>query len=129
VAQGNGDNIIGIWLTPGKEPAKIQVFRSDNSYYGKIVWLKNATENGKPRVDIHNPDQSKRTREVLGLLILSDFKFKGENEWESGKIYDPESGKTYSCILSLIDKGTLKVRGYVGISWFGRTEIWTKTSL
>jgi uncharacterized protein (DUF2147 family) len=61
----------------------------------------------------------------VGLVILRDFKFD-EDEWEGGKIYDPESGKTYSCILSIQDKGTLKVRGYVGISLLGRTEIWKK---
>ena len=47
---------------------------------------------------------------------------------KSGDIYDPESGKTYSSFfIHLKDKNTLKVRGYVGISLLGRTEIWTRT--
>jgi uncharacterized protein (DUF2147 family) len=125
IAQTNADDIVGTWLTGGKEPAKIQVYRSGDTYFGKIVWLKYPEENGLPRKDANNPDKSKRNQPIVGLVILRDFKFD-EDEWEGGKIYDPESGKTYSCILSIQDKGTLKVRGYVGISLLGRTEIWKK---
>jgi uncharacterized protein (DUF2147 family) len=92
------------------------------------VWLKNPNDNGKPKVDKNNPDNSKRNQSVVGLLILKEFKFDGDDEWEDGDIYDPESGKTYSCYLSLKDKHNLKVRGYVGISLFGRTEVWTRTN-
>lgn len=38
------------------------------------------------------------------------------------------SGKTYSSYMYLKDNNTLKVRGYVGVSLFGRTETWTKTN-
>jgi uncharacterized protein (DUF2147 family) len=62
---------------------------------------------------------------ILGLPILRDFKYKGANEWEGGKIYDPKNGKTYSCKMTL-QGNTLKVRGFVGISLLGRTTIGTK---
>lgn len=127
-AQVKSDDIIGVWLTAGKDPAKIQIYKSGQKYYGKIAWLKNPTENGKPKVDSHNPDKSKQTQPILGLLILKDFNFDTD-EWNDGTIYDPESGKTYSCHLTLKDKNTLKVRGYIGISLLGRTEIWTKNTL
>ena len=116
-------------LTPGKEPAKIEIYKAGEKYYGKIVWLKYPEENGKPRVDTNNPDKTKRSQQIIGLIILRGFKFDGSSEWEDGKIYDPENGKNYSCYLSLKDKNTLKVGGYVGISWPGRTEIWIKTLL
>jgi uncharacterized protein (DUF2147 family) len=128
LAQVKADDIVGIWLTTGKEPAKIQIYKSGQKYYGKIVWLQNPLENGKPKVDENNPDKNKRNQQIIGLVILSDFKFDDE-EWDHGKIYDPENGKTYSCILTLRDRITLKVRGYVGVSLLGRTEKWTKTSL
>jgi uncharacterized protein (DUF2147 family) len=57
---------------------------------------------------------------------LKGFVFEGNNEWKEGHIYDPNNGKTYRCNLELIDQETLSVRGYVGISLFGRTEIWTR---
>jgi uncharacterized protein (DUF2147 family) len=127
-AQTKADDIVGIWLTAGNEPAKIQIYKSVEKYYGKIVWLKYPTSNGKQKVDNNNPDKSKQNQPIIGLTILKDFTFD-RDKWEDGTIYDPESGKTYDCNISLKDKSTLKVRGYIGISLFGRTESWTRTSL
>jgi uncharacterized protein (DUF2147 family) len=127
-SQNKADDIIGIWLTGGKEPGKIQIYRSGEKFYGKIIWLKNPTENGKQRMDGNNPDKTKQSNPIIGLLILTGFRFDGDDEWKGGDIYDPESGKTYSSYLYLNDKNTLKVRGYVGISLFGRTETWTRTN-
>ena len=127
-SQNKADDIIGVWLTGGKEPAKIQVYKSGEKFYGKIIWLKNPIENGKQRMDANNPDESKRSNPIIGLVMLTGFKFDGDEEWRGGDIYDPESGKTYSSYMYLKDKNTLKVRGYVGISLFGRTESWTRTN-
>ena len=125
-SQTKADDIIGIWLTTGKEPAKIQIYKNGEKFYGKIIWLKNPTDNGKPKVDTKNPDTNKHDQPIIGLIILKKFKFDGSDQWEEGEIYDPESGNTYSCHLTLKEKNTLKVRGYVGLSLFGRTEIWSR---
>lgn len=125
--QVRADDITGIWLTHGDKPAKIQIYKSGSRYFGKIVYLQFPTENGKPMVDKKNPDATKQGRPIVGLQLLSGFQFD-DGEWSGGKIYDPESGKTYSCTISLKDANTLKVRGYVGISLFGRTETWTRTT-
>ncbi len=127
-SQNKPDDIIGVWLTGGKEPAKIQIYKSGDKFYGKIIWLKNPAENGKQRVDGNNPDKAKRNNPVVGLVILKGFKFNGDDEWKGGDIYDPESGKTYSSYLYLKNPTTLKLRGYVGIALFGRTETWTRTN-
>jgi uncharacterized protein (DUF2147 family) len=58
-----------------------------------------------------------------------DFVYDGEGVWEDGDIYDPKSGKTYSCYMKLQSMDKLKVRGYIGISLIGRTTYWTRTSL
>ena len=50
----------------------------------------------------------------------------GYSSWSGGRIYNPEDGKTYKCKLTLQDDGTLKVRGYVGMSIFGKTQIWRR---
>jgi uncharacterized protein (DUF2147 family) len=126
-SQNKADDIIGTWLTGGKEPAKVQVYKSGEKFCGKIIWLKNPTENGKQRMDGNNPDKAKQSNPIIGLVMLTGFKFDGDDEWKGGDIYDPESGKTYSCYMWLKDKNTLKVRGYIGISLVGRTEIWTRT--
>ncbi len=127
-SQNKPDDIIGVWLTGGKEPAKIQIYKTGDKFYGKIIWLKNPAENGKQRVDGNNPDKARRNNPVIGLVILKDFKFNGDDEWKGGDIYDPENGKTYSSYMYLKNKDTLKVRGYVGIALLGRTETWIRTN-
>ncbi len=127
LAQVKADDIVGVWLTHGDKPARIQIYKMGTQYYGKIIFLQFPTENGKPLVDKNNPDKAKQGQPVLGLEILNGFGFD-KDEWNNGHIYDPESGKTYSCTLSLKDPHTLKVRGYVGISMFGRTEIWKRVN-
>lgn len=112
--------INGEWFTAAKD-AKILVYEEAGKYYGKIVW---ANRNlGK---DEKNPDHSKRNNELIGSIMLSDFVFGGNAQWKNGKIYDPTSGKIYSCTMKLRDEFTLEIRGYIGISLFGRTEVWTK---
>ena len=127
-SQIKADDILGVWLTGGKEPAKIQIYKSREKYYGRIIWLKHPTENGKQRTDGNNPDEAKRNNPIIGLEMLTGFRFDGDDEWKGGDIYDPESGKTYSSYMYLKDKNTLRVRGYVGISLFGRTESWTRAN-
>jgi len=123
-AQKKADDIIGNWII-GDNKAKIQVYKAGSKYYGKITWLREPNKNGKPKTDIHNPDASKRTTPIIGLVVLKNFVFDS-GEWNSGNIYDPSSGKEYSCKINMPDKNTLKVRGYIGISLFGRTEVWKR---
>ena len=127
-AQNIADDIVGVWLTGGKEPAKIQIYKSGDKFYGNIIWLQNPLKDGKHRTDVQNPDKTKRSNSIIGLVILTGFKFDGDGEWKGGNIYDPESGKTYSSYMYLTDKNTLKVRGFVGVSLFGRTEVWRKAN-
>ena len=127
-SQNEADDITGIWLTGGNEPAKIQIYKLGEKFYGKIIWLKNPIKNGRQKVDSNNPDKAKQSNPIIGLVILTGFKFDGDDEWRGGDIYDPESGKTYSSYMYLKDRNTLKVRGYIGLSVFGRTETWTRTN-
>ncbi|OCX54467.1 SIGNAL peptide protein [Mucilaginibacter sp. PPCGB 2223] len=119
----NGDAIIGKWLNPSGED-QIWIYKVGNKYFGKLGWIKVPDENGHPKMDKNNPDPALRTRPDLNLELLKDFTFDGKT-YEDGTIYDPKSGKTYSCKMTLTGN-TLKIRGYIGISLFGRTEVWTR---
>jgi uncharacterized protein (DUF2147 family) len=126
----SADDILGIWLNEDKD-AHVEIYKEGNKYFGKIIWLKNPIddETGKPKLDNKNEDESLQTRPVMGLLLLKDFVFDGDDEWEDGEIYDPKSGKTYSCYMEFPDednKNNLKIRGFIGISLLGRTTYWTK---
>lgn len=124
------DAIIGVWES-GSGKARINVIKSGKYYYGRIVWLKepNDPATGNPKVDKNNPDESKRTVPLLGYRLLSSFEFKGNNLWEDGTIYDPESGSTYNCKINLEDKNTMNIRGFIGISAFGRTDLWKRLEM
>ena len=119
------DGVVGQWLTDDGG-ARIEIFKENGTYCGKIVWLKEPVKNGKEVVDDKNPDPSLHSRTVLGMTILWGFSYDGENVWKGGKVYDPENGSTYSGKIALTDSGELKLRGYVLIPLLGRTEIWTR---
>jgi len=123
------DAVLGVWLTQDKD-SKVEIYKKNNKYHGKIVWLKEPNENGKPKVDDDNPDVNKRKRPIMGLVLMTNFEYDEDFVWEDGEIYDPKNGKTYSCKMTLSkDKNTLDVRGYIGISLIGRTAIWTRSKL
>lgn len=124
-AADEGDAILGKWLTAG-EKSVVEIYKCGERYCGKIVWLKEPLDKeGKEKLDTKNPDETKRGRKILGLQILSGFKYKGDNKWGDGRIYDPEKGKTYKCKAKL-EGDNLKLRGYIGFSLIGRTTTWTR---
>lgn len=121
----SADAVIGKWLNKDGD-AHIQIYKKGNTYAGKLAWLKAPNdEAGKPKTDKNNPNEKLKTRSILGLEILTGFVFN-DGTWEDGKIYDPKSGKVYSCKLSLDDANKLNVRGYVGVSMLGRTDVWSR---
>jgi len=132
-AEETGDSILGVWTTTGSQ-SQVQVFKEHGKYFGKIISLKEPNVPaddksgmaGKPKTDFHNPKPELRQRPIVGLQIMGDFVAARANRWESGRIYDPESGKTYKCKLSLVSTNRLEVRGYVGVSLLGRTVSWTR---
>ncbi len=123
----NPEDVTGVWLNQSGE-GKIKVFKVNDLLFGNLVWLKNPNQdNGKPKLDSKNPDVSKTNRKLQGLLILTGFHWDAAHRhWNDGEIYDPKSGKTYKCSLSLKNKDELHIRGYIGISIIGRTETWKR---
>jgi len=111
------NEILGYYWSPKKD-AKIQIYLKGREYFGRFVWLE------KPRKDIKNPNKALQSKDVLGLELLTEFTYN-DGTYGGGKIYDPESGKTYSCKMTL-ENTWLKVRGYIGISLFGRTEFFER---
>lgn len=121
-----GDEILGVWITEG-EKAQIEIYKKDGLYHGKIISLKEPyNSKGEPKKDINNKDKSLRDRPIVGINLVSGFVFDGDDRWEDGEVYDPENGKTYACYMKL-RRGKLQVRGYIGVSLFGRTVVWTRT--
>jgi len=107
----------GLWATGG---SLVRVSQAEGTLRMIVVALEDPFDaNGEPLTDLENPDKSLRGQPILGLDLLSDYKFSGKR-WE-GKIYDPESGSVYSSRMKLND-GYLEMRGYIGTPLLGKTK-------
>jgi uncharacterized protein (DUF2147 family) len=116
-----GAKLLGNWLTQ-KHDGIIQLTRTgEGLYQGRIVG-----GDDPQRTDLHNPDPALRGRTLLGQLILQDMQYDGAGHWSGGTIYDPDSGHTYRCRLELRGADQLRVRGFLGVSLLGRSQIWTR---
>jgi len=134
-AQSKDPNALaGRWLNE-KKIAIIEISRDDDgAFSGRIVWMKEPEYPaddpkgmaGRPRIDRENPDPALRDRPLLGLVIMRRFVFDGEDSWSGGRLYDPENGKEYRGRMKLTAPDTLLLRGYVGITLFGRSETWSR---
>ena len=117
-------DISGRWLS-GDGDGWIEITMIANGLSGVIAGSPNASDD-RPDTDDKNPDPALRERPLIGLELFADFDYKGKGKWKGGTIYDPNSGNTYQCIITRVNADTLKVRGFIGVSLLGRTELWTK---
>ena len=62
-----------------------------------------------------------------GIVIVSDVEAATpDDSAEDGWIYNPKSGETYSANVEAVSPDRLKVRGYLGVSLLGKSQIWTR---
>ena len=127
------DDILGVWFN-GEKDARIEIMKCGDRYCGKVVWLQEPSYPGgskdgipgSPKLDHKNPDPSLRKVPIIGLQIVHDFRYAGDDLWKDGKVYDPKNGKTYQGKMTLVSPGRLDLRGFIGISLIGRTTTWTR---
>ncbi len=130
VLSAQADRILGTWITENGT-SNVEIYKhSDGKYYGKIIWLKEPNENGRPRLDKENPDPKLAKRKLMGLPLLKNFSYNSsKHQYTDGKIYDPNNGKTYDCFAWFEGKNnnTLYLKGYVaGIKALGRKTTWRR---
>ena len=118
---------IGVWYAEGGA-AKVGIERcGTEKLCGRVLWLRSPLdEDGCPLRDVRNPDPALRARRVEGLEVLYGLTQREDGTWADGSIYDPGSGYTYRCQLSLDGNDRLRLRGYVGVPLIGRTTTWTR---
>jgi uncharacterized protein (DUF2147 family) len=104
------DPVEGEWLTQGGG-GKVRIApcpgKADR-LCGNISWLKPAKA-----TDLNNPDPKLRTRPIMGMPMLWGFRQAAPGKWTGGKIYDPNSGKTYDSKIGVNANGTLKIEGCI----------------
>ena len=134
-ALGNADAAVstdptGTWKTIDDETheprAIVEISEHDGALTGRIVKLfRKPGEDPAPHC---TPCSGERhDQPVLGMTILWNLHRDGDT-WSGGEILDPEEGKTYRCKLHVADDGTLEVRGYIGVSLLGRTQVWQRAA-
>ncbi len=120
--------IFGKWNSFNEETNKvesvIEVYEKDSKAFAKIISIKDPSRSSAKCVECSG---KRKNAPILGMNILTGLNKDG-NEWSGGKILDPKNGKEYKCYIQLLDKNTLKLRGYIGFSVFGRTAIWKRAS-
>ena len=118
-AQGQSTGVLGNWTNP--TGSTIHIYTCGSKICAKLVAIRKDTPT---RVDAKDPNPALRGRSLCGLQIGEDFEPRGADRAQGGRLYDPESGKTYTG--SMTRQGDkLKLRGYVGLPIFGRTETWS----
>jgi uncharacterized protein (DUF2147 family) len=124
-AKSNEGEIVGKWETEKKD-AKMEVFKSGNTYSAKLLWGEQIVEaDGVTSIkDVNNPDKSLRDRNVVGIVYITKLKYD-DGEYVDGRVYSAQRGATYDCKV-WIEDGNLHLRGYVGISLFGQTTVWKR---
>jgi len=121
-----GDGVLGEWWTENKVGRIRFIRHSDGTYRGITTWrVANAPPEDNPPIDLYNPNPKLRGRPTLGIVLISDLRYD-DGRYVDGRVYNPRDGDTYGFKAQLLDKNTLKIRGFMGISWFGTNQIWKR---
>lgn len=118
---------VGLWQTfgeaSGKPKSVVEISLSDGALQGKIIELYEP-EVANPVCEKCTGD--KKNQPIIGLAFLWGLRPDGAH-WRGGHILDPENGKVYSASVELKKQGQqLEVRGFVGFSFIGRSQVWQR---
>ena len=123
------DSPVGLWKTiddsSGQVKGLVRIREANGRFDGKIEKIfPKPDEDPAPKCD--KCDGTRKNQPVLGMTILWGL-VKQTDDYQGGEILDPENGKVYRAKMKLIDGGKkLEVRGFIGVSLFGRSQIWLR---
>jgi uncharacterized protein (DUF2147 family) len=118
---------IGRWKTfddkTGNPRAIVRIYEQEGKFFGRIE--RSLTPGAEHRVCAVCTDDRK-DQPIIGLLIIRNLT-RRDGEYAGGDILDPDTGSVYRCKFRLDQDGSrLIVRGYIGFSLLGRTQIWQR---
>lgn len=126
-------DISGIWQSvddvTGAPKGQVEISQeSDGSYTGKIIKITPRT-GYTPKELCTGCPAPYTNKQILGLNVITKLKHKKDLTYTGGKILDPNSGRVYSLTAKLSTNGQrLHLRGYVGVSVLGRSQIWIRVN-
>ena len=113
-AQNKPDDIVGYYLN--EDPfsgaiSQIYIYNAGNNIYeGIVIWTK---------------DEDRKKYE--GLVFMRGLTFnEKENEWQNASFLYPGKKGNYKAYMRIEKDGRLRVRGYWGVSAFGKTLYWPR---
>jgi uncharacterized protein (DUF2147 family) len=113
-AQNKADDIIGYYLN--EDPfsgalSQIYIYNAGNGIYeGIVIWVR---------------EEDRKKYE--GLIFMKNLIFNAkENEWQNASFIYPGKKGNFKAFMRIEKDGRLRVRGYWGVSMFGKTLYWPK---
>jgi uncharacterized protein (DUF2147 family) len=133
LAQGApGTTPAGLWRSvddnTSKPQALVRITESNGEYTGRIEKLYPGVSE-EPNPLCTKCEGARRNQPIVGMVIVSGVRRgpDASEEYSGGEILDPDNGSTYRALLTMADGGRrLRVRGYIGVSLFGRTQVWER---
>lgn len=134
-AQSSSASPIGQWRTiddeSGEARSIVEIYEQDGALHGKVIEIlrvsDEARRNSDGQIICTACEGERKDQPVEGMVLLWGLEKDGD-EWTGGTIIDPENGNTYNAKMELDGEDRLEVRGYRGISLFGRTQTWQRVT-
>jgi uncharacterized protein (DUF2147 family) len=102
----SAEDAFGLWLNPENQ-SNVEFYKCGEGLCAKIVKVADGQT-----VDDKNPDPAKRSRPIVGLVIMDGAKKSGASKW-AGTLYNRENGKSYSGTVTVKTKDALELSGCV----------------
>ena len=119
-------SVIGKWKTiddeTGQAKSIVEIYENAGKIYGKIIEIFDEKRKNDLCKECSGADKNKP---IQGMVILRGLT-KDDDEYSGGKIIDPKNGKIYKCTIALESKDKLKIHGYIGFSFIGRSQYWVR---
>lgn len=113
------EGIAGEWWSEERD-GRIRFYQHrDGTFRGILTWSKN------PRADTENDNPKLRTRSIIGIVLIWELSYEN-GEYDGGYVYNPEDGNVYRLDAKVLGPDKLEVRGFLGISLLGETQVWTR---
>ena len=117
-------SVVGKWKAiddvTGKVVSVIEIYERGGKIYGDVVEITKVADRKKVCTLCHGEDKNKP---IIGLTVIKGLSKDGD-EYNGGYILDPRQGKLYKCYLTAEGPDKLKLRGFIGFSFIGRTQYW-----
>lgn len=118
--------VFGKWKTiddeTGIEKGVVEIYEEKDKVYGRIIEI---FEQDKKHLKCEKCEGDDKNKPIIKLVIIKGLTKNGAF-YNGGKVLDPKNGKEYNCKITLAGKDKLMVRGYIGISLFGRSQTWLR---